>query len=79
MNRAGGFHVKIKAQWDETVEHYQSLDHYILDEAIIQLLQKHWNKEVDTTFYEKTPAVVRDAIFSKPYPTIANQILGYPC
>ena len=71
--------VEIKEDFDETDHNGpQSLDHYILDEAIVSLLQKVWHSYPDKTFYNKQKPIVRDAFFSEPYPEIANFFFGYP-
>lgn len=70
--------VTVKEDFDETVHQFQSLDHYLCDDTIVQLIQNTWKGSRDKTFYAAITQSVRDAIFSKPYPKIASFMLGFP-
>lgn len=73
-----GSPTRVKAPFDETDSVNQSLDHYLTDETVIRVLRETWKKPVNDEFYGSTASILRDAFFSRPYPKIASNVLGYP-
>jgi hypothetical protein len=48
-----------------------------MDDSIILILEHVLRLKPKNDFYDKYPSVAH-SIFSKPYPIMARQILGYP-
>jgi len=62
--------------FDRTDVTRQSLDNYITDDSIVQLVQ-HTFRHKEKSFYRSFPEA-RDAVFVPPYPPMACRELGYP-
>ena len=71
----------VDEHYDLTDDGKQSLDHYLTDDTIVGLLERTWRGSLSKDFYkvlESKIPVVKDPIFSRPYPFVASYMLGYP-
>ena len=63
--------------FDRTEPQRQYLDEYLMDDSIIRILEHVLRLKPKHDFYAKFPSIAH-SIFSKPYPIMACQMLGYP-